>query len=91
MKDNYDNELKVGDKVAYIYTWCKTTHHLKVGTIKEIIKQFGQERAVLDRYNECICTSVESRRIIKLPDSMDVESMEKKYNETHDQYDRPLV
>lgn len=91
MKDNYDNELKVGDKVAYIYTRGKNTHHLKVGTIKEIIKRFGQDRAVLDRYNEYVCTSVESQRILKLPDIIKVEDLEQKYNETHDEYDRLRV
>lgn len=91
MIDNYGNELKVGDKVAYIYTFAGTTHHLKVGTIKEIIKKFGKERAVLDRKNEYICTSVENQRILKLPDIIDVESMEQKYNQTHDEYDHPTV
>lgn len=91
MKDNYDNELKVGDKVAYIYTWCKTTHHLKVGTIKKIIKRFGKERAVLDGENEYLCTSVENQRILKLPDIIDVKSMEQKYDQTHDKYGRSLV
>lgn len=91
MKDNYGQELKVGDKVAYIYTFGGTSHHLKVGTIKEIIKRFGQDRAVLDRYNEYVCTSVETQRILKLPDIIRVEDMEQKYNETHDEYDRLRV
>ena len=79
MKDNYGQELKVGDKVAWIYTWCKTTHQIRVGTIKEIIKKFGRERAVMSRYNEYCYTSVESGRIFKLPDSIDIEEKEKKY------------
>ena len=47
MKDNYGNELNVGDRVAYIYTFCRKNTRLFIGKIEKIEHRFGEDLATI--------------------------------------------
>lgn len=82
MKDNYGNELKVGDAVAYIRTSGKT-HKLLIGKILEIRNKFGRERAIMEHLTNTISKGVEGVSIIKLQGDIDVDQMRKQYIDYH--------
>ena len=47
MKDNYGNDVNVGDKVAYVYTCGRNSTCLMTGTVDKIEKYAGRECATI--------------------------------------------